>query len=484
MKNISHTRRAAALALTVIFAAAGALSFASCSASYEYTSGEVEWDSSYTAGKTLHDSYYYSDDWFGDDPSKQNDELALCSMQLTAAAVDDKEDGTGAAFLRDMGFEEVGFSDFNSDDPADCNYSWGRKSLEGGDLIAVVIQSRSGGDKSIQNKGWRQNVTVNDPDAAEPAGEHFGFACAADAVLEDIRALGGDGATYWITGQSRGGAIANVLAERLGEGGAKVFAYTFASPATVDAETADATACKYIHNYVCSDDLVTRIPLWGMKRYGSDVELKTEDTDEGLDAELEKLGSEAAGLKPRIVVGDDVERIIANLEAAVPSRADYSKTVTDKWTDKDGGSHELSYSYQDACLGMMDLVFSEDGPSELISGLKSRRGDLSGAIEHLSEGVKLDRSGGDYAAEYWEGTESVYAVLQDICGEKGVPVAEEDLYKALRVAAPVLIEMPEGGEADTSLLTDVLGYSDELKYSHQFDTLVARLKVLAPAPEK
>ena len=66
-----------------------------------------------------------------------------------------------------------------------------------------------------------------------------------------------------------------------------------------------------------------------------------------------------------------------------------------------------------------------------------------------------------------------------------LPVSEEDLYKVITVAAPVLITIPEdGGEPDTELLTDVIAYNRELAYSHQFDTIIARLKVLAPAPEK
>jgi hypothetical protein len=78
----------------------------------------------------------------------------------------------------------------------------------------------------------------------------------------------------------------------------------------------------------------------------------------------------------------------------------------------------------------------------------------------------------------------MYAVLTDISGGE-LPVSEEDLYKVLSFAAPVLISIPEGGgDPDTELLTDVIGYSRELTYSHTNDTLIARLKVLAPAPEQ
>ena len=98
--------------------------------------------------------------------------------------------------------------------------------------------------------------------------------------------------------------------------------------------------------------------------------------------------------------------------------------------------------------------------------------------------ARRGNSGSDPAAKYWEATKGLYAALNGANTEE-LPVSEEDLYKVVRIAAPVLISIPEGGgEPDTELLTDVIGYNRELTYSHLFDTIIARLKVLAPAPEK
>ena len=78
----------------------------------------------------------------------------------------------------------------------------------------------------------------------------------------------------------------------------------------------------------------------------------------------------------------------------------------------------------------------------------------------------------------------MYAVLKEI-NEGELPLSEEDVYKVVSLVAPVLITIPEeGGEPDTELLTDVIAYNKELTYSHTFDTLIARLKILAPKPEK
>ncbi len=478
-------RRAAALGLIALMVS-GAFMLTGCGKSYEHIFGDVEWMSTYKEKASdphvmIKDTFYYSDDWFSDDPSKENRELALASMQLVASCVSDKDDNPGAAFLRSMGFEEVGYSDFASSDPEDCNYAWAKKTVGDTTLVAVVMQSVNTG-RQLRNKVWKQNFTVNGPNG-ETSGEHYAYATAVDKVVDDIAALAGDGnTTYWLTGQSRGGALTNVLAVRLAEkaDGDKIFAYTFEAPATVDADAAGDY--KNIHNYICSDDIVTYMPMWGMTRYGVTHDLR-KDTDDGLADALAALGSPAADMRARIVTDDVVTRLAENLEARVASRAEFSAERTDSWTDGDG-SHEVTYSYQEALVKFMDLVFRENyEDSSLLDGLASKKSDLEGAIGSLTDGVKAENSGGDPCADYWAATKEMYAVLEEVNGGD-MPLTQEDLYKVIRFAAPVLITIPEGGEPDTELLTDVIGYSRELIYSHQFDTIIARLKILAPTPDK
>ena len=457
-----------------------------CGSSYEYTTGDVDWYSTYNKGdKTIHDTYHYSDDWFKDKAEKDNEELALASMQLTASAVSGDENGTGAAFLKSMGFDEVGFSDFTSEDPDDFNYTWGKKTMDDGTvLVAVAVQSSSQ-DMAVKNKGWKQNFTVNGDSSS---GEHYAYAKAVDKMIDGIADLGtGEKVRYWLTGHSRGGAIANVLAahlpDRLGDRNAGIYAYTFEAPATVDEETAAAGGYKYIHNYLCSDDFVTMIPGWGMTRYGDPHELTDKKRDEELSDELKSLGSEAADHKMRIVVKSDADRLTANIAAAVPTRADYSKERTDKVTASDGTVHEITYTYQDSMVKLMDFIFSGYGDPENppLKKLMSSKDEVMDSASHLAEGLKLANAGKDPSAEYWTATEGIYKAMQenDAAGE----LTEEDLYKILCLAAPVLIEFPEGSsEPSYDLLTDVAGYSSDLTYSHQFDTVIARLKLLAPAP--
>lgn len=465
---------------------------ASCGHSYNYISGDVDWESTYSAGSTIHDTFYYSDDWFNEKPEKQNDELALASMQLTAAAVDDNEDGTGKIFLDALGFEETGFSDFSSTDSEDCNYTWARKTIGSGSnectLVAIAIQSFSS-DNALKNKAWKQNVTVNDPASSDPAGEHFAFARAADKVADDIAELGSsDKVKYWITGMSRGGAVANILAARLpemlGDKNAGIYAYTFESPATVDEEVSGSGDYGYIHNYVCSDDMVTMIPVWGMSRYGVVHDLKTKKTDEGMNSELQNMGSEAADLKARIIALNEAEKFVSKLTERIPSRADYSAAKTDSFTDPEGNKHKITYSYQDGLVLLMDFIFGSSGEEDSpLSALISKRSQLDDAVKHISDGIIRENNGEDPCSDYWAGTESIYSLLVEAAGDK-LSVSKEDLYKILVAAAPVFIDVPENGSGEPSidLLTNMAGYSKEMTYSHQADTLIARLKVLAPAP--
>ena len=74
----------------------------------------------------------------------------------------------------------------------------------------------------------------------------------------------------WITGHSRGGALANLVASKRIDAGYSVFAYTFASPGTTTYANATADRYKSIFNIINEDDLVPQLPMsvWGFTRYG------------------------------------------------------------------------------------------------------------------------------------------------------------------------------------------------------------------------
>ena len=82
------------------------------------------------------DSCCWYDDWFLADAAERNDGLALLSAQLSASAADANG---GAAFLTALGFDAESHR-FESEDPDDCAYTLGTKTVAGRTVVAVVFQ--------------------------------------------------------------------------------------------------------------------------------------------------------------------------------------------------------------------------------------------------------------------------------------------------------------------------------------------------------
>ena len=434
----------------------------------------------------LKDSYYFSDSWFQQDAAVRNDSLALVSMQLTAAYTKDPG-ADGTSFLEGLGFTDIAFNSAAETDPEACNYTHGRKTLADGTgttLIAVVIQSYSE-DSTVKEQGWRQNFMVNGED--ETAGEHFAFARAADKVIGDIEALGDSDTVFWVMGQSRGGALTNLIAKRLGDSGRKVYAYTFEAPATVDAGSVTEDY-GYIHNYLCHDDIVTKIPMWGMTRYGNAYELKTDETDQDLQEELNKLGSEAA--EGDVPNAEWIETdVVDYLGSRVAAREDYSAEHNDIFTDKETGEEiTYTYSYQGSLMNLIGVIF-RGGLSDVAGYLADNVADAWPAVSYLAEAVKLD--GTEEALPYYYGAaKELHAFLSD-ASDIPIDLSVKDMYAVLRLIGPFALD--EDYEPTDDPGGDVMGYlnpvinvalqAGNMTYSHHFDTLIARLKTLAPAPE-
>ena len=473
--------------LTLLPAEAGA----SESAGYRFGTADIH--STQWPGETYRDSYYYTDDWFLEKPEKRNDSLALVSMQLAAAAVTGNTKGAGCTFLKGLGFTKTGISKhFNSKDPDDSCFTWGKKTITSGGtsytLVAVVIQSYAF-DSTTKKKGWVQNFAVN---GESTEGEHAAFSLAAEKVIDEIMNLGGSGPVrYWIMGQSRGGAVANLLAKKLPEkqrsaaGG--IYAYTFESPATVDKKSAgDSARYGYIHNYLCNDDLVTMVPPWGMTRYGVQHALKTKKTDNKLQQELERLGlneEKCSTLTPSDLTGELAGNVVTRLLQRIPSRKEYSARQTDTFTDQNGQVITVSYTWQEKLCRLMGVLFGGNFGSVDTDTLTDRLGELYPAAEALAKGVKNNTD-----SDFWTAACICSRFLPVVV--PGLDLTDEDLYVLLKLFGSNLVDpeyQPEGDE-----YTDTMSYlsptvilvaaKDSLLLSHQFETVIARLKTLAPEP--
>ena len=242
-----------------------------------------------------------------------------------------------------------------------------------GDTLRViaVIKGTEGGE-------WRSNFDVG------YSAEHRGFARAADTAELSIgdyvftRAIGMT-PSFFITGYSRGGAVAGILAKRLCEryGTDRVCAYTAASPnVTISRQT---TRFNCIFNLIRDEDFFTRLPPegWGYSRYGRDIRLKTTDDFSRRYKELtnwDYIGFESS---------EPIDSFLCTVMKLAPNVHAYCKRR------RDSGVGQLSmYEFLTFAADMLSSRSSEDTADALMSALA---GDYADLLYFLSSGADTEQ---------------------------------------------------------------------------------------------
>ena len=265
--------------------------------------------------------------WFMEKASVYRRELALTAMALSGAAYvrDAEQVPCVQTALEAFGFTRV--QSYNAHIPIIASdkvaYTFAEQTLrsrEGKPLRLAAVVIRGTGEYTE----WASNLNVGTGSC------HTGFSRAADELLGSLAAYlaqsgpakAGETVKFFITGHSRGGAAANLLAARLADSGLvkkeDVFCYTFAAPA-VSVEAAEE-GYENIFNIVNETDLVTQVPLsaWGYRRYGVDKPLPTGDAAlfDGMNRQYKALsGQEYAAYRDP----ETVERITAAVRRLAPS---------------------------------------------------------------------------------------------------------------------------------------------------------------------
>ena len=236
--------------------------------------------------------------------------------------------------------------------------------------IAVVLRGTSGDE-------WYSNFDVG------YSAEHSGFANAADFAelrLGDYvftHAIGTE-PEFFVTGYSRGGAVANILAKRLCDryGLERVCAYTFASPSTTLSRRTNRYNC--IFNLVRQEDLFTRVPPegWGYTKYGKNISLSHE-------------GDMTAGY--RRLTGEDyigftrqsaVDSFIAAVYDLAPNVNAYYRRR------RQVGDRKLSlYEFMTSVAHMLSQNMDDDAADIFLSAMMSDYADL---LNFLSSGADLN----------------------------------------------------------------------------------------------
>lgn len=155
-------------------------------------------------------------------------------------------------------------------------YTIGRGKISVGkkiqDAYLIVIRGTDGNE-------WFSNFDFA-PSASGNSHFAMDFLYSAEDIFLDLQKIISDeNAIIIVSGHSRGGAVANLLALLLNESynRSKIYAYTFASPATV--RNLNGIYDKNIFNVLNPADLVPYLPLqaWGFYRAGTDIVLEEKD---------------------------------------------------------------------------------------------------------------------------------------------------------------------------------------------------------------
>lgn len=210
-----------------------------------------------------------------------SDDIKMLSFAASIAAEGHKIDD----FYKTMGFNNV-YASYPAPTESTVGFSFAHKKIKNADLVSVAIRGFDYGAE------WANNLSIG------INGNHAGFDARANEVYAALKMYldtynYSDNPKLWITGYSRGGAIANVLASKLfterneiyvNEG--ECFVYTFESPRGL----CEKYAIKYdnVFNIVNEYDIVTHIAPeeYGLYRCGTDVLI---NTDKNIDELIKTL---------------------------------------------------------------------------------------------------------------------------------------------------------------------------------------------------
>lgn len=284
-------------------------------------------------------SVLWDDAWFSQDSFTYNHELARACSVISALAYAESgyyQSGSDTPPYMENAFYDLGLDkvetesyryrsevvdevlDVMTQQSDGVAYALAHKDLGESDgvrreLIAVSVRGSYGSE-------WLSNFNLGEGEAAaaaealadERSHDHTGYQIAAldilahlDEWVDEAESRGSE-VSILLTGHSRGGAVAGLLASMLDDRAAtradaavdatatdaaaadatgtaasapRVFAYTFASPRTTLNTRSNDVRYGNIFNIVNPADMVTSVPLesWGYVRYGVDKPLPAVD---------------------------------------------------------------------------------------------------------------------------------------------------------------------------------------------------------------
>lgn len=224
-----------------------------------------------------YDFYFDYDDSYFDSPATTfNKPLMTYSFGLSIAADDSN---TITKFLTESGFGNFSYPKYYDEEttPNGIGYTFASKEIGENNVIALTVRG------SNYHREWISNLMVGE------TGDHEGFKNASTIVESDLmdyittNGFDLENTKILLTGYSRGGGVANLLANRLLKedfiAEERFYVYTFEAPASVADENVEE--CSNVFNILNSADPVPMIPptAYGLTRCGTDIDIYNSSVD-------------------------------------------------------------------------------------------------------------------------------------------------------------------------------------------------------------
>lgn len=219
------------------------------------------------------DGFYYKDSYFDKNASEYQQSLATMSLSLAFSTYErsDYKDYSNnvVSVLKKCGYKNLetnkyGYHKKPSYDSIGCVI--GRKTINDTTVIAVAV--RSGGYEAEWSSNFELGASANHKGFSDSANKVYSY---IDDYISDIEGK----KKIWITGFSRGAAVATHTAAKLNEesglGKNNIYAYGFATPAgVIDSKNPHSSSYNNIFNVIEYNDPITLVApqKWGFDRYG------------------------------------------------------------------------------------------------------------------------------------------------------------------------------------------------------------------------
>lgn len=323
----------------------------------------IDFTSMATGSETISTEVAWDDEWFFQDPTIYNHELATTCAVLSAVANSESayyQAGSGSpaymeAALAALGFEEISTASYQYrseifDELVDL--VMGTDDVVAYSVATKRVTGESGREKTLYlvsvrgsyGSEWLSDLNMSGTYGSDVA-DHDGFTSAAWEIVDDLTARvteeaqleGTDDIAVLFCGHSRGAATAN-LAAAYADGMSQglrvlaplesIYCYTFATPELTTVDNPDDAIYDNIFNIMNPSDLVPRLPLasWGYARYGHDLWLPGYG-DEGFDAahaQMRDVFEANTGVESPYVPEDRVrvDQLVEDLGREIPTEAD------------------------------------------------------------------------------------------------------------------------------------------------------------------